>query len=106
MTTVPLSAISQTDDSGAKVDPEVGDVVDLGNAKATVESIKDGNAVLNLVEVNGEKVSDESPDDSGATPDDGDDGGDMQSAIGDAGQKAMGKMLMREAGKADKEAGY
>lgn len=98
MPTVPLSALSQTDDAGQDVTPEVGDVLDLGKAKARVDSIDGKFATLCLTEVNGkaatEHVAADEPDE--------DEDENMDSAMGDAGHKAMGKMLQREMRSADR----
>ena len=98
MTTVPLSALSQTDDAGESVSPEVGDMVDLGKAKAKVDSIDGDTVTLSITEVNGKAVTVA----KAVEADDDEDADSMESAVGDAGHKAMSKMLQREMRKADK----
>lgn len=105
MTTVPLSSLSQSDDAGEAVAPEVGDVIDLGKARARVDSIDGDSATLVLTEVNGEAVEAPASDEAEA-PDDGEDDNGMEAAVNDAGNAAMRKNLMRKMRSADKKSGF
>lgn len=107
MITVNKSALSDSDESGEAIMPEVGDMVDLGKAKAKVASIDGDTYSLEILEVNGQPAtyaekaemedeeesddSDEPSDDSAAKPDD---------------MEAMRAILMKKAERADKKAGF
>lgn len=97
MITVNKSALSDSDESGEAIMPEVGDMVDLGKAKAKVASIDGDTYSLEILEVNGQPATyaekAEMEDDSGES----DDSDDME---------AMRAILMKKAERADKKAGF
>lgn len=99
MITVNKSALSDTDDTGESVAPEVGDMVDLGKAKARVASIDGDNYGLEILEVNGQPATygkKEEPDESD----------DEKPESDDADMETMGKNLLAKAERADKRAGF
>lgn len=102
MPTIPIDALKQTDDDGKDLAPEVGDVVDLGNASVKVVAIDGDNAEVELASVNGAPCDDgDGADDEGA----GDDDSNMGNAVDAAGMDAMKKKLMAAAAAEDKQAG-
>jgi hypothetical protein len=108
MITVPVSALSDSDDAGNAITPEVGDMVDLGKAQAEVTAINGENASLCIKAVNGKAVADDSKCEAGEDEQEGDDKpsadpSDIQSASGDHKMRAK---LQRAMAKADKESGY
>jgi len=109
MITVNKSALSDSDESGEAIMPEVGDMVDLGKAKAKVASIDGDNYGLEILEINGQpaaygnkaKAEDEDMDES----DDSDESPDANAAKPDD-MEAMRAVLLKKAAKADKRAGF
>ncbi len=103
MMTVPLSAVSETDDAGASISPSVGDMVDLGKAQAKVVSIDGDTASLEVESVNGQKCM-------GADAEDAEDGADeapegIEDAVALAGDKAMAAKLFAKASRSDTRKG-
>jgi hypothetical protein len=102
MLTVPLSALSQPDDSGKDVMPEVGDTVDLSRATAVIKSIDGDKAEISMMSINDAMCDDgDGPDSEGPSDDD-----TTESAIGNAGMEAMKAKLMKAAASQDMKAGY
>ena len=108
MITVNKSALSDSDESGEAIMPEVGDMVDLGKAKAKVASIDGDTYSLEILEVNGQPATyaekAEMEDDSGES-DDSDEMPDANAAKPDD-MEAMRAILMKKAERADKKAGF
>ena len=69
MITVPKSALTDADDAGAAIAPEVGDTVDLGKAQAKVMSIDGDKYCLEIATVNGEPVTAGGDEDNDAAED-------------------------------------
>lgn len=84
MISIPSSALTSGDESGEGVSPEVGDNITLSNVEAVVKSIKDGQAEVEILAVNGEAAEYVSKDNPGSERD----------------------SILEEAMEVDKEAGY
>ena len=90
MITVPKSALTDADDAGAAIAPEVGDTVDLVKAQAKVMSIDGDNYSLSIESVNGQPIASM---------------GDGDNDEAEDGEKSddMGAMLMAKAEESDKK---
>lgn len=99
MITVSKAALADTDDTGEAIAPEVGDMVDLGKAKAKVSAINGDDYSLEITEINGQPATyckKEEPDESD----------DEKPESDDADMETMGKNLLAKAERADKRAGF
>lgn len=84
MISIPSSALISGDESGEGVSPEVGDNITLSNVEAVVKSIKDGQAEVEILAINGEAAE----------------------YVGKKDANQERDALLEEAMGADKEAGY
>lgn len=103
MPSAPLSALSQKDDAGESVAPEVGDVVDFGKATAKVTAINGDNADFEIQSINGVPVKCD-PAGDGADEDDGGDEAVENPATGEP-MNDEGAALMNAAARQDRKNG-
>lgn len=99
MITVNKSALSDSDESGEAIMPEVGDMVDLGKAKAKVSAINGDDYSLEILEINGQPAAYGKKDEPSESDDE-----TMESDDSDL--ESMGAKLLAKAERADKRAGF
>lgn len=104
MPSAPLSALSQKDDAGDSVAPEVGDVVDFGKATAKVTAINGDNADFVIQSVNGVPVKCGESGGDAADEDDGPDEAIENPATGEP-MDSDGAALMNAAARQDRKNG-